>query len=65
MKYAVMFEPFDELEYVCKPKKDYQVSAIEPLLFNTKWMAQQEADKWNTGIVVEYMESNNGKEERL
>ena len=65
MKYAVMFEPFDELEYVCKPKKDYQLSGDEPMLFNNKFMAQMEADKWNTGIVVEYMESNNGKEERL
>jgi hypothetical protein len=54
MKYAVMFEPFDGLEYVCKSKTDYQLSGDEPLLFETKWMAQQEADKWNTGIVVEY-----------
>jgi hypothetical protein len=65
MKYAVMFEPFDGLEYVCKPKKDYQLSGDEPLLFNRKWMAQMEADKWNSGIVVEYKENNHGKEERL
>ena len=37
MKYAVMFEPFDGLEYVCKPKKDYQLSGDEPMLFNNKY----------------------------
>ena len=71
MKYAVMFEPFDKLEYVCRPietyanKKDYWLSDSTPLLFNNKWMAQMEADKWNSGIVVEYKENNHGKEERL
>jgi|TARA_R110002072_G_scaffold283771_1_gene447380 hypothetical protein len=58
MKYAVMFEPFDELEYVCKPKSVIDPFGRELLLFDKKWMAQLEADKWNTGIVVEYMENN-------
>ena len=56
MKYAVMFEPFDELEYVCKSMTEYPISGDDPLLFNHKWMAQMEADKWNTSVVVEYTE---------
>ena len=53
-----MFEPFDELEYVCKPKSVIDPFGRELLLFDKKWIAQLEADKWNTGIVVEYMEDN-------
>ena len=56
MKYAVMFEPFetDGLEYV-KSGCGSMWSANSPIkLFDTKELAQAEADKWNTGSVVVY-----------
>jgi hypothetical protein len=56
IKYAVMFEPFetDGLEYVkqgCGAMWDDK-SPIK--LFDTQEEAQKEADKWNTGQVVQY-----------
>jgi len=56
IQYAVMFEPFetDGLEYVkqgCGAMWDDK-SPIK--VFDTKEEAQKEADKWNTGQVVQY-----------
>ena len=56
IQYAVVFEPFetDGLEYVkqgCGAMWDDK-SPIK--LFNTHEDAQKEADKWNTGQVVQY-----------
>ena len=54
-----MFEPFevDGLEYV-KSGCGSMWSASSPIkLFDTKELAQAEADKWNTGLVVELKQS--------
>jgi len=56
IQYAVVFEPFetDGLEYVkqgCGAMWDDK-SPIK--LFDTHEDAQKEADKWNTGQVVQY-----------
>ena len=56
VQYAVVFEPFetDGLEYVkqgCGAMWDDK-SPIK--LFDTQEDAQKEADKWNTGQVVQY-----------
>ena len=56
IQYAVVFEPFetDGLEYVkqgCGAMWDDK-SPIK--LFDTQEDAQKEADKWNTGQVVQY-----------
>ena len=56
IQYAVMFEPFetDGLEYVkqgCGAMWD-ENSPVK--VFDTKEEAQKEADKWNTGQVVQY-----------
>ena len=56
IQYAVVFEPFetDGLEYVkqgCGAMWDDK-SPIK--LFDTHEEAQKEADKWNTGQVVQY-----------
>jgi len=56
IQYAVVFEPFetDGLEYVkqgCGAMWDDK-SPIK--LFDTQEEAQKEADKWNTGQVVQY-----------
>lgn len=51
--YAVMIEvDFNEYTYVCK-RNPFKLG--DPVkLFYTKEEAQVEADKWNTGEVVEY-----------
>ena len=56
IQYAVVFEPFETegLEYVkqgCGAMWDDK-SPIK--LFDTHEAAQKEADKWNTGQVVQY-----------
>ena len=55
-KYAVMIVPFEEdgSEYV-RNGCDAMWTVDTPLkLFDTKEEAQMEADKWNTGEVVEH-----------
>ena len=54
--YAVVFEPFENgLEYVKEADKAWTVES--PLkTFTTRALAQVEADKWNTGEVVELSE---------
>tara|TARA_Y100001938_G_scaffold133635_1_gene193223 strand:- start:46 stop:240 length:195 start_codon:yes stop_codon:yes gene_type:complete len=59
MKYAVMFEPFKEdgLIYVrkgCASMWDMWTEQSPIKVFDTRQDAQKEADKWNTGIIVEY-----------
>ena len=55
--YAVVFEPFevDGLEYVKEGDKGWTVDSPVKV-FPTKALAQIEADKWNTGEVVELSE---------
>tara|TARA_Y100001938_G_scaffold11441_1_gene14227 strand:+ start:34 stop:207 length:174 start_codon:yes stop_codon:yes gene_type:complete len=54
MKYAVMIEPFEVFEYV-KYGRDNMWTVDTPVkVFDTKEEAQEEADKWNTGEVVEW-----------
>ena len=56
--YAVMFEPFevDGLEYVKEGDRSWtEQSPIK--VFDTMEKAQIEANKWNTGQVVLYEES--------
>ena len=54
MKYNVMIEPFDEgLEYVCETDTNsWPTVGGKPKVFNTKEEAENEAKKWNTGVVV-------------
>jgi hypothetical protein len=57
MKYAVMIEPFEDgLEYVSQAWSDkgMWVTNGKPKVYESKLMAKQEADQWNTGVVVEY-----------
>ena len=59
MKYAVMFEPFGKYEYICE--NDYSggwAANGNPKYFKTKEEAEIEAEKWNTGKVVEIKEIN-------
>ena len=52
-----MIEPFEDgLEYVSQAWSDkgMWVTNGKPKVYESKWMAQQEADQWNTGVVVEY-----------
>jgi hypothetical protein len=59
MKYAVMFEPFNTLEYVCESSENNSwVTGSNPKYFKTKEEAEIEAEKWNTGKVVEIKEIN-------
>ena len=59
MKYAVMFEPFNTLEYVCENSENNSwVTGSNPKYFKTKEEAEIEAEKWNTGKVVEIKEIN-------
>tara|TARA_B100000900_G_scaffold400700_1_gene404606 strand:- start:641 stop:823 length:183 start_codon:yes stop_codon:yes gene_type:complete len=59
MKYAVMFEPFNTLEYVCESSENNSwVTGSNPKYFKTKEEAETEAKKWNTGVVVEIKEKN-------
>ncbi len=59
MKYAVMFEPFNTLEYVCESNKNNSwVTGSNPKYFKTKKEAEVEAKKWNTGRVVEIKEKS-------
>ena len=54
MKYAVMIEPFEGFEYI-KEGCGSMWTVNKPVkLFDTKEEAQVEADKWNTGEVVQY-----------
>ena len=56
VQYAVVFEPFETegLEYV-KQGSGTMWNEDSPIkLFNTHEEAQKEADKWNTGEVVQY-----------
>ncbi len=50
-----MIEPFDEgLEYVCETDTNsWPTVGGKPKVFNTKEEAENEAKKWNTGVVVE------------
>jgi hypothetical protein len=53
MKYAVMFEPFDKFEYVCEDNDNASSPTNgNPKKFDTKEEAEIEANKWNTGVVV-------------
>ena len=56
MKYAVMIEPFEEdgSDYVREGCGSMWTNDTPLKLFNTRGEAQVEADKWNTGQVVEY-----------
>jgi len=55
--YAVVFEPFevDGLEYVKEGDNGWTVDSPVKV-FSTKALAQIEADRWNTGQVVELSE---------
>jgi hypothetical protein len=59
MKYAVMFEPFpmEGFEYVCRTDGKTWYTNGNPKVFDTKKEAEIEANKWNTGVVVN-MEEN-------
>jgi len=56
MKYAVMIEPFEEdgSDYVREGCGAMWTNDTPLKLFDTEEEAQMEADKWNTGQVVEY-----------
>ena len=56
MQYAVMFEPFetDGLEYVKQGCGAMWDDNSPVKVFDTREEAQKEADKWNTGQVVQY-----------
>ena len=56
IQYAVMFEPFetDGLEYVKQGCGAMWDDKSPVKVFDTKEEAQKEADKWNTGQVVQY-----------
>ena len=56
VQYAVVFEPFEEegLEYVKKGCGAMWDDKSPIKLFDTHEDAQIEADKWNTGQVVQY-----------
>ena len=54
MKYAVMIEPFEGFEYVKEGCGAMWTVDTPVKVFDTKEEAQVEADKWNTGEVVEY-----------
>tara|TARA_R100000008_G_scaffold81679_1_gene65186 strand:- start:280 stop:498 length:219 start_codon:yes stop_codon:yes gene_type:complete len=62
--YAVVFEPFevDGLEYVKEGCGSMWTVDSPVKTFATKELAQAEADKWNTGQVVEW-ESRELKDE--
>jgi len=53
--YAVVFEPFevDGLEYVKEGEGSWTVNS-NVKTFPTRELAQVEADRWNTGQVVEF-----------
>ena len=55
--YAVVFEPFEVegLEYVKEGDNGWTVNSPVKT-FSTRALAQVEADKWNTGEVVELSE---------
>ena len=59
MKYAVMFEPFpmEGYEYICKTSEDSWHTNGNPRVFNTEKEAKVEAEKWNTGVVVNIEEN--------
>ena len=54
--YAVMIEPFEEdgSDYVREGCGSMWTNDTPLKLFDTREEAQVEADKWNTGQVVEY-----------
>ena len=56
MKYAVMIEPFEEdgSDYVRDGGGAMWTNDTPLKLFDTREEAQVEADKWNTGEVVEH-----------
>jgi len=56
VQYAVVFEPFEEegLEYVKQGCGAMWTEKSPIKLFDTQEDAQKEADKWNTGQVVQY-----------
>ena len=53
-KYAVMIEPFEGFEYIKEGCGSMWTVNTPVKLFDTKEEAQEEADKWNTGEVVEW-----------
>ena len=46
----------NEYDYIRKRKNNSWSDESPVMLFDTKETAQEEADKWNTGVVVEYEE---------
>ena len=55
--YAVWIEKdTNEYDYVRERKNNSWSDESPVMLFDTKETAQEEADKWNTGVVVEYEE---------
>ena len=56
VRYAVVFEPFETegLEYVKKGSGAMWDDKSPVKVFDTPEEAQKEADKWNTGQVVQY-----------
>ena len=57
MKYIVQIE-MDNGEFFYATGKGMFTVLDPPLIFDTKEEAQLEADRWNTGRVVEYEEDN-------
>jgi hypothetical protein len=56
VQYAVVFEPFEEegLTYVRQGCGSMWTEDSPVKVFDTQEYAQKEADKWNTGQVVQY-----------
>jgi len=60
MKYIVQIE-IDTGEFFYATGKSVFTVHDKPLIFNTKKEAQLEANRWNTGRVVEYEENSNNR----
>lgn len=56
MKLAVMIDVDGEWMYVPENPKVFK-NHPEPKLFDSRDDAQDECDKWNTGIIVDYVTS--------
>lgn len=60
MKYIVQIE-IDNGEFFYATGKGVFTVFDPPLIFDTKEEAQLEADRWNTGRVVEYEEDSDNR----
>lgn len=60
MKYIVQIE-IDNGEFFYATGKNVFTIHDPPLIFDTKEEAQLEADRWNTGRIVEYEEDSDNR----